>query len=178
MRAMPAAAATACLSCSKGCSPWSATVVASTSWKRKFGIYFPANGACSNCNLPDLTAKCVARTMFSRSRHAWNQGSVVAAVTASVYDGGLAAAQPQQGKELTTQSRLVLDMVRNQARTAATAAWVSNEGAKAAVSAAESEVRAAGVALAGVQREGGGGQRTTVDVLNAQQDLVSAKARR
>jgi outer membrane protein len=67
--------------------------------------------------------------------------------------------------------------VRNQARTAAVAAWVSNEGAKAAVSAAESEVRAAGVALQGVQREAAGGQRTTVDVLNSQQDLVSAKAR-
>lgn len=29
----------------------------------------------------------------------------------------------------------------------------------------------------GVQREAAGGQRTTVDLLNAQQDLVNAKAR-
>ena len=41
----------------------------------------------------------------------------------------------------------------------------------------ESEVRAATVALAGVQKEAAGGQRTTVDVLNSQQDLISAKAR-
>jgi len=38
-------------------------------------------------------------------------------------------------------------------------------------------VRAAGVALQGVQKEAQGGQRTTVDVLNSQQDLISAKAR-
>jgi outer membrane protein len=106
-----------------------------------------------------------------------DQASIIGQVTAPIYDGGLAAAQTRQAKELSTQSRLVLEMVRNQARTAAVAAWVSNEGAKTAVSAAESEVRAAGVALQGVQREAQGGQRTTVDVLNSQQDLVSAKAR-
>ena len=70
-----------------------------------------------------------------------------------------------------------MDQVRNQARTAAISAWVANEGAKIAVSAAESEVRAAGVALQGVQKEAAGGQRTTVDVLNSQQDLIQAKAR-
>jgi outer membrane protein len=71
----------------------------------------------------------------------------------------------------------VLDQVRNQSRTAAVAAWVANEGAKIAVTASEAEVRAATVALQGVQREAAGGQRTTVDVLNSQQDLISAKAR-
>ncbi len=106
-----------------------------------------------------------------------DQASIVGQVTAPIYDGGLAAAQTRQSKELSSQSRLVLEQVRNQARTAATGAWVANEGAKIAVSAAESEVRAAGVALQGVQREATGGQRTTLEVLNSQQDLTSAKAR-
>ena len=35
----------------------------------------------------------------------------------------------------------------------------------------------AAIALQGVQKEAQGGQRATVDVLNAQQDLISAKAR-
>ena len=106
-----------------------------------------------------------------------DQASVVAQVTAPIYDGGTAASQTRQAKEVAAQSRLVLDQVRNQARTAATGAWVAHEGAKVAVSASESEVRAAGVALQGVQKETQGGQRTTLDVLNAQQDLTSAKAR-
>jgi outer membrane protein len=106
-----------------------------------------------------------------------DQASVTAQVTAPIYDGGTAASQTRQAKELAAQSRLVLDQVRSQARTAATGAWVANEGAKIAVTAAESEVRAAGVALQGVQKEAQGGQRTTVDVLNSQQDLISAKAR-
>jgi outer membrane protein len=106
-----------------------------------------------------------------------DQAAVVGSVTAPIYDGGTAASQTRQAKELAAQSRLVLDQVRNQARTAALGAWVANEGAKIAVGAAESEVRAATVALQGVQKEAQGGQRTTVDVLNSQQDLISAKAR-
>jgi len=106
-----------------------------------------------------------------------NQASILGQMTAPIYDGGTGASQTRQAKELAAQSRLVLDQVRNQARTAATGAWVANEGAKIAVTASESEVRAATVALQGVQREAQGGQRTTVDVLNSQQDLISAKAR-
>jgi outer membrane protein len=106
-----------------------------------------------------------------------DQASIIGQLNQPIYDGGMAASQTRQAKEVTAQSRLVLDQVRNQARTAAISAWVANEGAKTAVSASESEVRAANVALQGVQREATGGQRTTVDVLNAQQDLISARAR-
>src|SRR3984885_8747184 len=106
-----------------------------------------------------------------------DQASVMGQITQPIYDGGTAASQTRQAKELTAQSRLVLDQVRSQARTAALGAWVANEGAKIAVTASESEVRAATVALQGVQKEAQGGQRTTVDVLNSEADLVSAKAR-
>ncbi|GKQ50065.1 transporter [Bradyrhizobium sp. Ce-3] len=106
-----------------------------------------------------------------------DQASVIGQVTQPIYDGGTAASQTRQAKEVTAQSRLVLDQVRNQAKTAVVSAWVANEGAKVAVSASESEVKAAEVALAGVQKEAAGGQRTTVDVLNAQQDLITARAR-
>ena len=87
---------------------------------------------------------------------ATDQASVIGQVTAPIYDGGTAASQTRQAKEVAAQSRLVLDQVRNQARTAATGAWVAHEGAKIAVSASESEVRAAGVALQGVQKEAAG----------------------
>jgi outer membrane protein len=106
-----------------------------------------------------------------------DQASILGQMAAPIYDGGTAASQTRQAKELAAQSRLVLDHVRNQARTAAIGAWVSHEGAKIAVAASESEVRAATVALQGVQREAQGGQRTTLDVLNSQQDLILAKAR-
>jgi outer membrane protein len=106
-----------------------------------------------------------------------DQASIVGQLNAPIYDGGTGASQTRQSKELAAQSRLVLDHARNQARTAAIAAWVSHEGARVAVAASEAEVRAATVALQGVSREAQGGQRTTLDVLNSQQDLTLAKAR-
>jgi outer membrane protein len=103
--------------------------------------------------------------------------SILGQMNVPIYDGGLAASQIRQAKELAMQSRIVLEQIRGQAQTAVIAAWVTHEGAKIALAAAESEVRAANVALAGVQKEAQGGQRTTLDVLNAQQDLMAARAR-
>ena len=107
--------------------------------------------------------------------------SDVASVTTNanvpIYDGGLAASQVRQGKDQLAQIRALLDRARTQIQTAVMAGWVTNEGAKVAINAAQSEVRAADIALAGVQRETRAGQRTTLDVLNAQQDLVAARAR-
>ncbi|TMK46175.1 MAG: transporter, partial [Alphaproteobacteria bacterium] len=116
-------------------------------------------------------------TDTSLTTTATDQASIIGQITQPIYDGGTAASQTRQAKEMAAQSRMVLDQVRNQARTAAVSAWVANEGAKVAVTASESEVRAAGIALEGVRKEALGGQRTTVDVLNSQQDLISAKAR-
>jgi len=106
-----------------------------------------------------------------------DQASVVGQINVPIYDGGMAASQTRQAKEVTTQSRLVLEQVRNQTRTAVVSAWVSNEGTKIALRATESEVKAAEIALQGVRREAQGGQRTTIDVLNAQQDLTNARTR-
>jgi outer membrane protein len=103
--------------------------------------------------------------------------SIIGQANVPIYDGGLAAAQIRQAKELAMQARIVLELIRNQTQTAVIAAWASHEGAKVALSAAESEVRAANVALSGVQKEAQGGQRTTLDVLNSQQDLMAARAR-
>ncbi|WP_414645125.1 TolC family outer membrane protein [Bradyrhizobium sp.] len=144
--------------------------VASTNIRVAEGTLLPSasvQGSASKSRNNDPTVGTLAE----------DQASIVANVTVPIYDGGQAAAQTRQAKEITAQSRLVLDQVRNQARTAAVSAWVANEGAKIAVSASESEVKAATVALQGVQREAAGGQRTTVDVLNSQADLIQAKAR-
>src|ERR1700742_73262 len=106
-----------------------------------------------------------------------DQASVVGSLNVPIYDGGTAASQTRQAKEVASQSRMVLEQMRNQTRTAVVSAWVSNEGTKVALRAAESEVKAADVALQGVRREAAGGQRTTIDALNAQQDLTNARTR-
>ena len=131
--------------------------------------------------LPQVSVQASAsrsvQTDSSLTTSASDQASVLGQVSVPIYDGGTAASQSRQAKELASQSRLVLEQVRNQSRTAVVSAWISNEGTKIALSAAESEVRAAEIALQGVRREAQGGQRTTIDVLNAQQDLTNARSR-
>jgi outer membrane protein len=116
-------------------------------------------------------------TDTSLTTTATDQASVIGQISVPIYDGGMAASQTRQAKEVASQSRLVLEQLRNQTRTAVVSAWVSNEGTKIALTAAESEMRAAEIALEGVRREAQGGQRTTIDVLNAQQDLTNARSR-
>lgn len=106
-----------------------------------------------------------------------DQASVVGTLNVPIYDGGMAASQVRQAKETLSQMRVQLNLVRSQAETAVVAAWVTHEGARISLAAAESEVRAANLALQGVQKEALAGQRTTLDVLNSQQDLTAARAR-
>ncbi|MGL5166834.1 MAG: TolC family outer membrane protein [Afipia sp.] len=106
-----------------------------------------------------------------------DEASLIGQLAVPIYDGGTAASQTRQAKETAVQSRLVLEQVRNQARTAAISAWISSEGTKVALAAAEAEVKSASIALQGVRREAQAGQRTTIDVLNSQQDLTAARSR-
>ena len=111
------------------------------------------------------------------STMATDQASVMGQLNVPIYDGGTASSQTRQAKEVASQSRMVLEKVRSQSRTAVVSAWVANEGTKIALKAVESEVHSADVALQGVRREANGGQRTTIDVLNAQQELTNARSR-
>jgi len=106
-----------------------------------------------------------------------DQASVIGNVNQPLYDGGIAASQVRQSKELLGQARILLDQARTQTALAVAAAWVTNEGSRVALTAAQSEVKAAELALDGIKKEAQAGQRTTLDVLNTQQDLVAARSR-
>ena len=53
--------------------------------------------------------------------------------------------------------------------------WGQLDAAKAQIEATTAQVNAAEIALNGVREEARVGQRTTLDVLNAQQELVNAR---
>src|SRR5204862_3600194 len=53
--------------------------------------------------------------------------------------------------------------------------WGSLQAGKAQVQSAQAQVTASEIALNGVREEAKAGQRTTLDVLNAQQALVNAR---
>jgi outer membrane protein len=65
--------------------------------------------------------------------------------------------------------------VRDQTRANVVTAWGQLVAGKAQVASAQSQVTASEIALNGVREEAKAGQRTTLDVLNAQQALVNAR---
>ncbi len=102
-------------------------------------------------------------------------GSLVGNVTIPIYDGGATFASIRQAKEQVSQQELTTDSQREKVRQAVVAAWFANQNAPAVVRAAKAQVQAAEVALEGVREEAKVGQRTTLDVLNAQQTLLQAR---
>ncbi len=106
-----------------------------------------------------------------------NQASVLGLLNVPAYDGGFASSRVRQAKEMLAQARIWLERVRARVRNAIAAAWATHTGARISLAAAESEVKAADLAVAGVRKEAFAGQRTTLDLLNAQQDLTAARAR-
>jgi len=101
--------------------------------------------------------------------------SAIAQVSVPIYQGGAEYALIRQSKETLAQQRLVLDQTRDQTRASVVTAWGQLLAGKAQVSSAQAQVQASEIALNGVREEAKAGQRTTLDVLNAQQALVNAR---
>jgi outer membrane protein len=102
-------------------------------------------------------------------------GQIVGQLTIPIYQGGAEYAATRQAKESLSQQEIQTDSLRNQVRQAVVAAWGLNEAAVGVVRAARAAVSANEVALTGVREEAKVGQRTTLDVLNAQQALLQAR---
>jgi outer membrane protein len=101
--------------------------------------------------------------------------SVTGQLTVPLYQGGAEYANIRQAKETLGQRRLDLDTARLAVQQNVTQTWGQLEAAKAQIDANTAQVTSAEIALDGVREEARVGQRTTLDVLNAQQTLVSAR---
>jgi len=102
-------------------------------------------------------------------------GSAIATASVPIFQGGAEYALIRQSKENLAQQRLNLETTRDQTRANIVQAWGQLEAGKAQVQSAQAQVTASEIALNGVREEAKAGQRTTLDVLNAQQALVNAR---
>ena len=101
--------------------------------------------------------------------------AAVAQLSVPVFQGGAEYSLIRQSKENLAQQRLVLEQTRDQTRANTVTAWGQLVAGKAQVVSGQAQVDASKLALTGVRREATVGQRTTLDVLNAQQALVNAR---
>jgi outer membrane protein len=102
-------------------------------------------------------------------------GTVMLNLSVPIYQGGAEYSAIRLDKETVGQQRLNVDQVRDQIQANVVQTWGQLQAAKAQVEAAVRQNDASERALEGVRNEAQAGQRTTLDVLNAEQALVNAR---
>jgi outer membrane protein len=101
--------------------------------------------------------------------------SALGQLSLPIYQGGAEYSAVRQQKEGLGQRTIELDLARRQTRETIVQAWSQVVASKSEIKSTEISMKAAENALNGVRKEARVGQRTTLDVLNAQQELVNAR---
>ena len=127
--------------------------------------------------LPTVTLQAGVTTAYQQSLTVFrtNTASAIATASVPIFQGGAEYSLIRQSKENLAQQRITLETTRDTARATVVQWWGSLQAGKAQVISAQAQVTASEIALNGVREEAKAGQRTTLDVLNAQQALVNAR---
>src|SRR5271166_4806093 len=110
----------------------------------------------------------------SRSTNS-NGYQVTAQLSVPVYQGGQEYSAVRQARQAQQQTQRLIDDARRTAVQNAVLAWETLVAAKASADSTRAQIRANEIALEGVEREAIVGSRTTLDVLNATQLLLTSR---
>jgi outer membrane protein len=104
-----------------------------------------------------------------------NGYQVTANLSVPLYQGGAEYAAVRQARQAQQQTNRLIDDAKRTAVQNAVQAWDTLVAAKAAADSTRAQIGANQIALEGVEREAIVGSRTTLDVLNATQALLSSR---
>lgn len=101
--------------------------------------------------------------------------ALLARLTVPLYQSGVEHSRVREAKERRNQRRIQIEQARRQVVEQVTQAWETLTSTRSNITAREQEVRANEIALEGVREEAQVGSRTTLDVLDAEQELLDAR---
>jgi outer membrane protein TolC len=102
--------------------------------------------------------------------------SIIAQMTMPLYEGGAIYSQTRQAEQTVGQRRSQVDDARRAAVQTGTQFWATLQAGRASVASFSAAVRAAQIALAGVQQQALVGTSTTLDVLIQNQQLLTTQS--
>lgn len=105
-----------------------------------------------------------------------NSAQIGLQLTVPLYQGGGEFAKVRQAKEQLGAAKIQVDLTRDTVRYNVVSAWGMLQAANASIAAYRAQVEASQLALNGVIEEQRVGQRTTLDVLNQQTALITARS--
>ncbi len=101
--------------------------------------------------------------------------SVTAQVSVPIFTGGLNRSRVRQASFNADQARMRVTAARRQVTEVVTTAFNNLVASRSVIASSQQSVEANEIALDGVQQEAFVGLRTTLDVLNAEQELLDAR---
>jgi outer membrane protein len=126
---------------------------------------------------PELSVRATAaRTFHPQKGVDFSESASIAGVLSiPIYQGGREYANIRQSKQNSSQRQVQIIEATRAVREQVTAAWYTLVSSGQSITSAKSQVEAAALALDGINQEYLVGSRTTIDVLNAQQEVLSAR---
>jgi len=112
-----------------------------------------------------------SKNFLGRSRTGYIQGTL----SVPIYQSGRVYSQIREAKQISSQRKMEVLDVHRQVRERVVSAWHLLKAATATIAAAREAVAANQIALDGVKQEAQVGTRTTLDVLNAENELVETQ---
>ncbi len=103
------------------------------------------------------------------------EASVGLSASVPLYQGGAVRSSVRQARKQANQRHLEILAVQNKIRQEVTTHWEGVQTAKAEILARQSQIKAAKIAQEGVHYEAEFGERTTLDVLDANQELLDSQ---
>jgi len=127
--------------------------------------------------LPDVSLQANFQDQFGLSQSLEEQQTttVIARVDVPLYQGGSVSARVRQAKETNNQLKREVEDARLRVHADVVANWGILQSSGPAINSAEAAVAANKIALTGVREEEKVGQRTTLDVLDAQRELLNSQ---
>lgn len=102
-------------------------------------------------------------------------GQFTANMSLPIYQGGAEYAAIRQARQTEQQSARLIDEARRAAVQQLVSAWETYQASKSIIESTRTQIRSNQIALEGTQREAIVGSRTTLDVLNAEQALLTSR---
>ena len=96
-------------------------------------------------------------------------------VTAPIFVGGLNLSRVREARAVNRADRRRITLAERQVESRVTSGWQRLAAARANIVSSQTQVRANALALDGVRREAEVGERTTLDVLDAEQEYLDAQ---
>jgi outer membrane protein len=126
---------------------------------------------------PDVSVSASATEGRESDFTGRSQGSasVRAQVSVPIFTGGLNRSRVRAARAAADEARLSQLVVRRQVIEGVTNAWNNYLAAQAVIESSREAVRANEIAFDGVEQEAFVGLRTTLDVLNAEQELLNSR---